>query len=36
MRIVTERLAPGETARFTVVRGKQRRVVPVQLDQRPG
>jgi 2-alkenal reductase len=36
VRIVTERLAPGETARFTVVRGTQRRIVPVQLDQRPG
>ena len=36
VRIVAERLVPGETARFTVVRGKQRRVVPVTLDQRPG
>jgi 2-alkenal reductase len=35
VRIVTTRLVPGETARFTVVRGKQRRVVSVTLDQRP-
>jgi S1-C subfamily serine protease len=36
VRIVAERLVPGETARFTVVRGKTRRVVPVTLDERPG
>jgi 2-alkenal reductase len=36
VRIVAERLVPGEVARFTVVRGKSRRVVPVTLDQRPG
>jgi S1-C subfamily serine protease len=36
VRIVTEHLAPGEVARFTVVRGKTRRVVLVTLDQRPG
>lgn len=35
VRIVTTRLVPGETARFTVVRGRERRVVPVTLDQRP-
>ncbi len=35
VRIVTTRLVPGETARFTVVRGQQRRVVPVTLDERP-
>lgn len=35
VRIVTTRLVPGETARFTVVRGRQRRVVSVTLDQRP-
>ena len=35
VRIVTTQLVPGETARFTVVRGQQRRVVPVTLDQRP-
>jgi S1-C subfamily serine protease len=36
VRIVAEQLAPGEVARFTVVRGKTRRVVLVTLDQRPG
>jgi S1-C subfamily serine protease len=35
VRIVTTRLVPGETARFTVVRGKRQRVVPVTLDERP-
>ena len=35
VRIVTTRLVPGETARFTVVRGRQRRVVSVTLDARP-
>jgi 2-alkenal reductase len=35
VRIVTTRLVPGETARFTVVRGKQRRIVPVTLAERP-
>jgi S1-C subfamily serine protease len=35
VRIVTTKLVPGETARFTVVRGKQRRIVPVTLDARP-
>jgi S1-C subfamily serine protease len=35
VRIVTTRLVPGETARFTVVRGRERRVVPVTLDERP-
>jgi S1-C subfamily serine protease len=35
VRIVTTRLVPGEAARFTVVRGKQRRIVKVTLDQRP-
>ena len=35
VRIVTERLVPGETARFAVVRGRQRRVVPVTVDARP-
>ena len=35
VRIVTTKLVPGETARFTVVRGRQRRVVPVTLDERP-
>jgi 2-alkenal reductase len=36
VRIVAERLVPGETARFTVVRGQTRRIVRVTLDQRPG
>jgi S1-C subfamily serine protease len=35
VRIVAERLLPGEVARFTVVDGKQRRVVPVTLTARP-
>jgi S1-C subfamily serine protease len=35
VRIVTTRLVPGETARFTIVRGKRQRVVPVTLDERP-
>ncbi len=35
VRIVAERLLPGEVARFTVVDGKQRRVVPVKLSARP-
>ena len=35
VRIVSERLVPGETARFTVVRGKTRRVVPVTVGERP-
>jgi 2-alkenal reductase len=35
VRIVADRLVPGETARFTVVRGKVRRTVPVTLQTRP-
>jgi 2-alkenal reductase len=35
VRIVAERLLPGQTARFTIVRGKQRLVVPVKLAERP-
>ena len=35
IRIVSEHLLPGETSRFTVVRGKERRIVPVTLDARP-
>jgi S1-C subfamily serine protease len=35
VRIVSERLLPGESARFTVVRGKQRRIVAVRLTERP-
>jgi 2-alkenal reductase len=34
VRIVTTRLVPGETADFTIVRGRQRRVVPVTLAAR--
>ena len=34
VRIVASRLLPGQTARFTVVRGKERRVVPVTLGAR--
>jgi 2-alkenal reductase len=36
VRIVAERLVPGEVARFTVVRGRERRVVRVTLAERPG
>jgi len=36
VRIVAERLYPGETARFTVVNGGARRTVSVKLDERPG
>ncbi len=35
VRIVAERLLPGEVARFTVVRGRARRVVDVTLATRP-
>jgi 2-alkenal reductase len=35
VRIVTTRLVPGEQAKFTVVRGQQRRIVPVTLGERP-
>ena len=35
VRIVSERLLPGETATFTVVNGKERRKVSVRLDDRP-
>jgi 2-alkenal reductase len=35
VRIVSERLVPGETARFTVVRGHARRVVSVTVGERP-
>ena len=36
VRIVSERLTPGEVAHFTVVRGRKRLVLPVRLDERPG
>jgi 2-alkenal reductase len=35
VRIVTQRLLPGERATFTVVRGTHRRAVPVTLTERP-
>jgi S1-C subfamily serine protease len=35
VRIVANRLEPGETARFTLVRGTARRVVSVRLGRRP-
>jgi 2-alkenal reductase len=35
VRIVATRLSPGETARFTVVRGRVRRTVAVTLGERP-
>jgi S1-C subfamily serine protease len=35
VRIVTERLSPGEVVSFTVVRGKSRLDVPVRLGTRP-
>jgi 2-alkenal reductase len=35
VRIVTSRLAPGETALFTVYRGQKRRELPVRLERRP-
>jgi S1-C subfamily serine protease len=35
VRIVTERLSPGELVRFTVVRGTSRLNVPVRLGERP-
>jgi S1-C subfamily serine protease len=35
VRIVTERLSPGELVNFTVVRGRSRLEVPVRLGQRP-
>jgi S1-C subfamily serine protease len=34
VRIVASRLLPGQTARFTVVRGHERRTVPVRLGAR--
>jgi len=34
VRIVTTKLVAGETAKFTIVRGRERRVVPVTLAAR--
>jgi 2-alkenal reductase len=36
VRIVSERCVPGQTVRFSIVRGARRLVVPVKLVQRPG
>ena len=35
VRVVSERLAPGQVVRFTVLRDGQRMVVPVRLGERP-
>ena len=35
VQIVAERFSPGETAVFTVVRGRERRQIPVVLGERP-
>jgi 2-alkenal reductase len=35
VRIVAERLVPGETARFTIIRGSRRLTIPVKLGERP-
>jgi len=35
VRIVTERVSPGELVHFTIVRGKSRLDVPIRLGQRP-
>jgi S1-C subfamily serine protease len=35
VRIVSERLDPGQVARFTIYRGAKKLVVPVRLDERP-
>lgn len=35
VRVVSERLAPGQVVRFTVVRDGRRMVVPVRLGERP-
>ena len=35
VRIVTERLRPGQLVTFTVVRGDKRLHVPVRLGERP-
>jgi S1-C subfamily serine protease len=34
VRIVAERLAPGQVAKFTIVRGKKRLVLPLRLSAR--
>jgi S1-C subfamily serine protease len=35
VRIVSERLVPGEVARFSIVRGSRRMTVPIRLAERP-
>jgi S1-C subfamily serine protease len=35
VRIVAEQLLPGQVARFTIIRGRKRLVVPVSLAERP-
>jgi S1-C subfamily serine protease len=35
VRVVSERLAPGQVVRFTVLRDGRRMVVPVRLGERP-
>jgi S1-C subfamily serine protease len=35
VRIVTERLRPGQVARFAILRGSERRELPVRLTDRP-
>ena len=35
VRVVSERLAPGQVVRFTILRGSRRMVVPVRLGERP-
>ena len=35
VRVVSERLAPGQVVRFTILRDGRRMVVPVQLGERP-
>jgi S1-C subfamily serine protease len=35
VRLVTERLSPGEVAKFTIYRGNERRTVEVKMGERP-
>jgi S1-C subfamily serine protease len=35
VRIVSDRLVPGEHARFTIIRGSKRLVVPITVSERP-
>jgi S1-C subfamily serine protease len=36
VRVVSERLLPGQVVPFTVLRGDERLSVPVRLGERPG